>query len=104
MEKIQLNTEKTDDYIVRNQNREATLNNATMGLVAHFMGKPINDDLKTANNKVDQLADELLNDAGNIDGYIRGSLIRKQKLIDAINASTLTHMDADAKAVIVNLL
>lgn len=84
------------NYDARNEKRELTLITGTMNFVGYFMN--LGDDQQTANDKVGQLSDEV---ASFLYAYRLG---RTQTLIDAINASTLPFMDADAKAFIVNQL
>ena len=77
-------------YKTRTENREATLMKATMAFVAYFMG--LGDDQATAELKVSQVSTEV---AQYLYVYTLGNT---QPLVDAINASTLPHMDAAAKA------
>jgi len=79
-------------YVQRNKAREKTLLTATMNFVGYFMG--LGDDQLTANGKVQQLSAD---NAALIYLYIMGNT---QPLIDGVNASALTFMDAPAKAYI----
>jgi hypothetical protein len=82
-------------YSERNLQRQTLMENATMALVAHFMG--LGDDKTTADDKVTQLSTEV---AVWIYPYVLGNM----KLIEEVNASQLSFMDAAAKAVIVDIL
>jgi hypothetical protein len=89
-------SELTPSYADRNAARTATLNDATMNFVGYFMG--LGDDQATAEGKVGQLSTEV---AQYIFVYTLGNT---QSLIDGINASGLTFMDAAAKAEIIGNL
>lgn len=106
MEAMQLHDAATADYNIRNKNRKGTLAAATMALVIHFMG--LGDDQVTANDKVDQISDVLLDTVpGAVTGYSMGCARQKTKLIDAINGIdevAFPFFDAAAKLVIVNKL
>ena len=95
-------------YHKRNKNREITVKDATMALVAYYMGQPISDDLATANDKVDQIGDYLFeNHAGAIFGYIWGIKRQKTKLIAAINGmdeAAFPHFDTAAKKIVTDKL
>ena len=80
----------TPSYADRNLARENTLNYATMNFVDYFM--ELGYTRTTANEKVADLSTEV---ATWIYPYILGNTA---PLINAINASTLTFMDAAAKA------
>ena len=82
-------------YEERNLMRQKVLENATMGLVAYFLG--LGDDMTTAQTKVSQLSTEVA-------AYIFPYILGNTELINQINASTLAFMDDDAKAAIVNIL
>ena len=76
-------------YMNRVRNREFTLGKATMNFVAYFMG--LGDDQTTAESKVSQVSTEV---AALLYVYTLGNT---QPLLDAIQASTLPHMDQAAK-------
>ena len=76
-------------YMNRVRNREFTLGKATMNFVAYFMG--LGDDQTTAESKVSQVSTEV---AALLYVYTLGNT---QPLIDAIQASTLPHMNQAAK-------
>ena len=78
-----------DAYKLRNGAREDQLIRATMEFVVYFMN--LGDDHLTANDKVGQVSDEV---AVWLFPYVLG---RTQPLLDAIQASTLPHMDQAAK-------
>lgn len=80
-------------YQLRTAAREKQIFVATMEFVAYFMS--LGDDQATAENKVEQVSDEV---ASLLYAYTLG---RTQPLIDAINASTLSFMDAPAKAKVI---
>lgn len=77
------------NYTERNAKRSRTLEEATMEFVKFFMGK--GDDLATAQGKVAQVSTEV---AAFLYPFILGNT---QPLIDGIQASTLPHMDQEAK-------
>ena len=79
----------TPSYKTRNEQREQTLNVATMSFVAYFMG--LGDDQATAESKVAQVSTEV---AALLYVYTLGNV---QPLLDAIQASTLPFMDQAAK-------
>ena len=74
----------------------ATLLTATQNMVGYFMS--LGDDLATAQDKVTQMSTEV---SAFTHIYTLGNM---QRLIDAINASVLAHMDAPAKAYAVDQL
>lgn len=76
-------------YDERCEQRKKTLYIATMNFVDYFVS--LGDEVVTAQSKVAQLSTEV---NPTIYGYVLGNT---QPLIDAINASTLSHMDDDAK-------
>ena len=79
----------TADYMSRTDRRQQVLMTATMNFVAYFMG--LGDDQATAENKVSQVSTEV---AALLYVYTLGNT---QPLLDAIQASTLPHMDQAAK-------
>ena len=76
-------------YKIRNEAREEQLVKATMEFVVYFI--ELGDDHATANGKVAQLSTEV---AALLYVYTLGNT---QPLLDAIQASTLPHMDQAAK-------
>ena len=82
--------ELTITYAERNARRQQTLEEATMNFVAYFMG--LGDTKAVAESKVAAVSTEV---AAYLYPYILGNT---QPLIDSINASALSHMDAAAKA------
>lgn len=80
----------TTSYAERNAMRQTRMNEATMAFVQYFID--LGDDLPTAQLKVAQVSTEV---SLHLYPYVLGNT---QPLIDAINASTLPHMDAAAKA------
>lgn len=76
-------------YELRTEERERVLMLATMDFVAYFMG--LGDDQATAESKVSQVSTEV---ASLLYVYTLGNT---QPLLDAIQASTLPHMDQAAK-------
>ena len=95
-------------YHKRNTRREITVKDATMALVAYYMGQPISDDLETANDKVEQIGDyPFENHTGAMYGYIWGIKRQKTKLLAAINGvdeATYPHFDTAAKKVVTDKL
>lgn len=93
--------DNTEAFKVRSlNNRFGQFSKATMGLVAHFMG--LGDDQATAESKVTDLSNEISDNKPSAKfDYIIGV---RQPLIDQVNASTLPHMDAAAKAVVTDNL
>jgi hypothetical protein len=79
----------TADYMSRTDRRQQVLMTATMNFVAYFMG--LGDDQTTAESKVSQVSTEV---AALLYVYTLGNT---QPLLDAIQASTLPHMDQAAK-------
>jgi hypothetical protein len=79
----------TADYMSRTDRRQQVLMTATMNFVAYFMG--LGDDQATAESKVSQVSTEV---AALLYVYTLGNT---QPLLDAIQASTLPHMDQAAK-------
>jgi hypothetical protein len=76
-------------YELRTEERERVLMLATMDFVAYFMG--LGDDQATAESKVSQVSTDV---AALLYVYTLGNT---QPLLDAIQASTLPHMDQAAK-------
>ncbi len=71
-------------YYKRSYKRKLLLCDATMNSVKHFVD--LGDDLETANDKVDQIADVILDNLpGAVIGYELGNTRQKQKLINGIN-------------------
>ena len=83
-------------YYKRTDAREKELMAGTMNFVVYFMD--LGDDEATAKDKVGQMSDEC---EWRLYQYTLG---RTQPLIDQINASSLAHMDAAAKAFLVGEL
>lgn len=81
--------EITAEYMSRTDRRQQVLMTATMNFVAYFMG--LGDDQATAESKVSQTSTEV---AALLYVYILGNT---QPLLDALQASTLPHMDQAAK-------
>lgn len=80
-------------YSERNLLRHQLIEESTMNFVQYFID--LGDDTPTANSKVSELSTEV---AQYIYIYILGNT---QPLIDSINSSSLSFMDANAKLKIV---
>lgn len=76
-------------YDERCEQRKKTLYSATMKFVAYFMS--LGDDQNTAETKVAQVSTDV---NATLYGYVLGNT---QPLLDAIQSSTLPHMDQAAK-------
>lgn len=100
----------TDDYMIRNENREGAMADAVITLVEHYVG--LGDTVEVANDKVDQVSYELrhptksnLNYA--IDGYATGSALCKTDLkngIDAIDEVVYPFFTATEKTIMKDAL
>jgi hypothetical protein len=86
----------TPSYKDRNAAREQALDEATMNLVAYYMG--LGDDLATAQDKVGQISDEV---APWIYSYVKGRTSKLIAELNAIDEVTYPFFDSAAKAKIV---
>lgn len=86
----------TPSYKMRNEQREQTLDDATMNLVAYFMG--LGDDQATAEDKVGQISDEV---APWMYSYVKGRTSKLIAELNAIDEVTYPFFDSAAKAKIV---
>jgi hypothetical protein len=94
--KIQSEIEKIEFYRFRNNSRELTLHTATMNFIDYFID--LGDDDITAKNKVSELSTEVNH---TLYGYILGNT---KPLFDAINNTSLSFMNDDAKTKIITYL
>jgi len=95
-----LQDESTSDYLIRCENRKATLGKSTVSLIGYLMG--LGDDYPAAKQKVVDLGNEIrTSDPGAKYDYELGNT---QPLIDIVNSSTLPFMTAEAKALVVAIL
>lgn len=83
----------TPTYEERNEAREKTLDEATMNLVAYYMG--LGDDLATAQDKVGQISDIV---APWMFSYVKGRTAKLIAELNAIDEVTYPFFDAAAKA------
>ena len=101
-----LKSEDVLNYMVRTDNRNSTIAQASMGMIGFFMG--LGDDQPTATDKSDQISYEILKShTYAIEGYERGNSRCKTDLIDAINAineTTYPFFDAAAKAFVIGVI
>lgn len=85
------------DYGNRNKDRQATIEEATISMVAYFMG--LGDTKEDADSKITQISREV---KGEIFGYILGDV---QQLKDHLQQiSTLAFFDQDAKDTLIGML
>lgn len=86
----------TPSYKTRNEQRENTLDEATMNLVEYYVG--LGDDLDTAKEKVGQISDEV---APWMFSYVKGRTSKLIAELNAISEVTYPFFDANAKAKII---
>jgi len=99
-ESSNIQDESTSDFLIRTNNRTATLGNSTMVLLQSFITD--GDDYFTAKSKVQQLSQEITsNQPGAKTDFILGDTL---SLINTVQASILTFMTQAKKDVVINIL
>lgn len=101
-----IKSDEAINYMIRTDNRVATISDGLMQLVGYFMG--LGDDYATAVDKSDQISYEILKThTYALEGYERGNSRCKADLIDALNnvdENLYPFFDAAAKSFVIQII